>query len=470
VSSEGVPVRTGPKLMEQLSRAVRARRYSPRTEEAYSAWVRRYVRFHDLRHPDQLGHEEVNQFLTHLVVDRKSSGSTQAQARAALMFLYKEVLRRPLGPIGDPDDIVRGKNSRKLPTVLTRKETGLVLREVKAVQGLVACVLYGSGLRLNEGLKLRLKDLDLERRELRVRDAKGGRQRVSVIPSALTVRLQEQMERRRVHHDSDCVQDSGWAVLRVRSGHASPQEGDEHWIIKFDGVTRSSGGQENKVTDEGGPWGRLEYVYSMLAKRAGIEMAETHLLTGQNGLAHFMTRRFDRGASTPGGKVHMHTLGGMMHLDYNEQYQIGYEDYFDVIRELGLSQPAVVEAYRRMVFSLATVNYDDHLKNFAFLMDAAGDWSLSPAYDVAFAENDSWTSQHQMSVAGKFFDVTRNDCLRVASSFDMRDRHANEIIDEVLDAVSFWDSEASSVGLAREFRVKMLARLEKERTLLQPSP
>jgi serine/threonine-protein kinase HipA len=260
------------------------------------------------------------------------------------------------------------------------------------------------------------------------------------------------------------------SLNRVRSGHASPEQGDEHWIIKFDGVTRSSGGQENKVTDEGGPWGRLEYVYSMLAKRAGIEMAETHLLTDQNGLAHFMTRRFDRGAPTRDGKVHVHTLGGVMHLDYNEQYQIGYEDYFDVIRALGLSQPAVNEAYRRMVFSLATVNYDDHLKNFAFLMDDAGDWSLSPAYDVAFAENGSWTSQHQMSVAGKFLDVTRNDCLRVASSFDIRDGHANEIIDEVLDAVSFWDSEARSVGLAREFRTKMFARLQKERTLLQASP
>lgn len=253
---------------------------------------------------------------------------------------------------------------------------------------------------------------------------------------------------------------------RVRSGHASPEAGDEHWIIKFDGVTESSGGQENKVTYASGPWGRLEYVYSVLAKRAGIEMAETHLLRDQNGLAHFMTQRFDRGAPTPDGKVHMHTLGGMTHLDYNDQYQIGYEDYFDVIRELGLPQPAIVEAYRRMAFSVATVNYDDHLKNFAFLMDEAGAWRLSPAYDVTFAENDGWTSQHQMSVAGKFRGITRRDCLRVASAFDIRDVHANEIIDEVLDAVSLWDDEARAVDLDSEFRGEMSARLERECALL----
>ncbi len=253
---------------------------------------------------------------------------------------------------------------------------------------------------------------------------------------------------------------------RVRSGHAEPLEGDEPWIIKFDGVTRSSGGQENRVTYESSPWGRLEYVFSILAKRSGIEMAETHLLADKNGLAHFMTRRFDRGAPSLDGKVHMHSLGGLMHLDYNDQYQIGYEDYFDVIRELGLPQPAIVEAYRRMVFSIATVNYDDHLKNFAFLMNDAGAWRLSPAYDVAFAENDAWTSQHQLSVAGKFRGITREDCLRVAAAFDMRDLQANDIIDEVLEAVSQWDDEAKTVELDPDFRAKMSDRLERERTLI----
>lgn len=253
---------------------------------------------------------------------------------------------------------------------------------------------------------------------------------------------------------------------RVRSGHAVPMAGDEHWIIKFDGVTRSSGGQENRVTYESGPWGRVEYVYSVLARRSGIDMPETHLLRDEHGLAHFMTKRFDRSAATPDGKLHMHTLGGLMHLDYNDQYQIGYEDYFDVIRALGLAQPAVVEAFRRMIFSLATVNYDDHLKNFAFLMDPSGAWRLSPAYDVAFAENEAWTSQHQMSVAGRFREIGRDDCLRVAAAFDIRQPRAHEIIDEVLDAVAHWDDEARAVDLDAEFRTTMSRRLSRERALL----
>ncbi|MDB4324727.1 type II toxin-antitoxin system HipA family toxin [bacterium] len=254
---------------------------------------------------------------------------------------------------------------------------------------------------------------------------------------------------------------------RVRSGHARPQHGDEHWIVKFDGVTKSSGGLENRVTHEPGPWGRLEYAYSTMARQAGIEMAETFLLHDDDGLAHFMTRRFDRDRDgTPDGKLHAHTLGGLLHLDYNVQYQIGYEEYFDVIRRLGLGQPAIEQAFRRMVFSLATVNYDDHLKNFAFLMDAQGRWTLSPAYDVAYAENDGWTRQHQMSVRGKFLGITRADCVAVAKEFDIREREAYEIMDQVLDAVGDWEVKAREVELDDAFRRKMTERLARERMLL----
>jgi serine/threonine-protein kinase HipA len=189
-------------------------------------------------------------------------------------------------------------------------------------------------------------------------------------------------------------------------------------------------------------------------------MAETFLLRTDDGLAHFMTRRFDR----PGGgsKLHMHTLGGLLHLDYEDQYQIGYEEYFDSIRRLGLNQPAIEEAFRRMVFAVATVNYDDHLKNFSFLMDGQGAWRLAPAYDMAFAENEGWTAQHQMSIAGKFRGITRSDCLAVARAFDLRANVAGQIIDQVLLAVDDWDSEARAVELDADFRTALGQRLARE--------
>ena len=171
MSSGDPPDRAGPKLLQQVSRAVRARRYSPRTEEAYVAWVRRFVRYQGVRHPDELGVEQVNAFLTHLAVERGASAATQSQARAALLFLYKEVLHRPLTGVGV--EVVRGKKPMRLPTVLTRGETRKVLQEMKGTQQLVASVLYGSGLRLKEGLQLRWKDLDLDGRELRVRGGEG---------------------------------------------------------------------------------------------------------------------------------------------------------------------------------------------------------------------------------------------------------------------------------------------------------
>jgi integrase len=201
----------GSKLLEQVSRAVRARRYSPRTEEAYVGWVRRYVQYHGLRHPEEIGTPEVDRFLTHLAVDRSASAATQGQARAALQFLYREVLRRPLDRSGE--EVVRGKTPRRLPTVMTRTEVGLVLREMPGPKRLVAGMMYGGGLRLMESLSLRVKDLDLERQELVVRHGKGGRDRVTVIPRSVIRDLEDQLEKRRALHDSDLAAGTGWAVL-----------------------------------------------------------------------------------------------------------------------------------------------------------------------------------------------------------------------------------------------------------------
>jgi serine/threonine-protein kinase HipA len=234
---------------------------------------------------------------------------------------------------------------------------------------------------------------------------------------------------------------------RVRSGFASPEAGDEPWIIKFDGVQRGSGGPTAEAGYESLPYGRTEYVYSVMARAAGIEMEPTHLME-ERGFGHFMTRRFDRPPG--GGKLHMHSLGGLQHVDFNEQFVFSYEDYFRTIRALHLGQPALNEAYRRMVFSFATLNRDDHVKNFSFLMDREGRWRLGPAYDVAYAAHGPWTRQHQMSANGKHIGFTGKDLLDVGARFDVP-HGGRDIVERVLESLALWTPTALDAGLGREW-------------------
>lgn len=215
--------RRGPKLLVMLRRAIRARRYSPRTEEVYRRWVLEFVRHHGMRHPEDLGVREVDAFLTHLAVERGLSAATQSQARSALLFLYREVLRAPLEN-EDGSEIITGRSPQHLPTVLTRGEVGLLLRRMDGPQALIASLLYGSGLRLGEALKLRVKDVDLKALELRIHRAKGGKGRVTMIPSALARPLRDQLVYRRTLHDEDLARGKGWAALpgalHLKSGNA----------------------------------------------------------------------------------------------------------------------------------------------------------------------------------------------------------------------------------------------------------
>ncbi len=210
----------GPKLLDQISRALRGRGYSPRTEEAYLDWAKRFVRFHDLVHPEHLGEQEINQFLTHLVTDRHVSASTQAQARAALLFMYAKVLRKKL--TSDPGAIIHSRIPKRLPVVLNRNDVGRVLSELPESSRLVAGLLYGSGLRLMEALHLRIKDVDIEARELRVRRPKGGNDRITVLPRAICPTLLKQIERRRAQHETDLSKNAGWTALPEAYGRKVP--------------------------------------------------------------------------------------------------------------------------------------------------------------------------------------------------------------------------------------------------------
>src|SRR2546430_2205327 len=182
-------------LLGRLRAAVRARHYSPRTEESYVGWVKRFVVFHGRRHPDQLGEAEVRAFLEHLAERVRVSASTQNQAVAALLFLYEAVLGRRLAV--SPHGIVHAKELQRLPVVLSREEVRAVLAQLRGVAGLVALLLYGSGLRLLEGLSLRVKDVAFHRGVMRVGGGKGGGARVLAVPHQVHGRLADHLVRLR---------------------------------------------------------------------------------------------------------------------------------------------------------------------------------------------------------------------------------------------------------------------------------
>ena len=202
---------SGPgQLVAALRAAIRLRHYSPRTEVAYVAWVRRYVRFHGLRHPASLDVAAVEAFLSALATRRQVSASTQNQALAALLFLYRHVLGAPLPRL---EDVTRAKRPQRLPTVLTPDEVDQVLGALPPPYALVGLVLYGSGLRLMEALQLRVKDVDLERRELTIRGGKGDKDRVTVLADAAVPLLTAHLRRVAALHHRDLVRGAGAVAL-----------------------------------------------------------------------------------------------------------------------------------------------------------------------------------------------------------------------------------------------------------------
>lgn len=197
-------------LLQSVRDKARARRLSPRTERAYVAWIRRFVRHHGLRHPKELGEREVAAFLNHLAVERKVSASTQTQALCALLFLYDQVLERRLSRL---QDLSWAQSRARVPVVLTREEVEAVMRELTGTPWLVGMLLYGSGLRLLECLQLRVKDVDLGRGEIRVRDTKGGKPRVTVLPAAVREPLRAHVDAVRRLHQADLARGAGRVEL-----------------------------------------------------------------------------------------------------------------------------------------------------------------------------------------------------------------------------------------------------------------
>ena len=227
-----------------------------------------------------------------------------------------------------------------------------------------------------------------------------------------------------------------------RSGQLDADEGFEHWLLKFDGVSNN---RDKELADPEG-FGKFEFAYARMAYAAGITMSECRL-HHEGGRSHFMTKRFDRIGTRR--KIHMQTLGAMQHFDFNDPSAYSYEQAVMTIRALGLGMVAVEEQFRRAVFNVVTRNQDDHVKNISFLMDRSGKWVLSPAYDVAYAYNPSgaWTRDHQMSLAGRRNDFEREDILQFATSIGLKKRRALEILDKVSATVGDWGKHAEAAGV-----------------------
>ena len=215
--------------MERVRRAVRVRHYSRRTEDAYAMWIRRYIVFNGMRHPTELGASHISAFLSWLASDRHVSASSQNQALSAVLFLYRAVLGQTVGAV---EGIVRARTPPRLPVVLTRAEVAAVLGHLQGTPALVVGLLYGSGLRLLEALDLRVKDIDLERGEITIRQGKGRKDRVAPLPRRVATRLPAHLEMVRRQHDRDVELGCGAVCLPDALVRKYPNAGTE-WPWQF---------------------------------------------------------------------------------------------------------------------------------------------------------------------------------------------------------------------------------------------
>lgn len=223
----------------------------------------------------------------------------------------------------------------------------------------------------------------------------------------------------------------------IRSGQLNAPQGFTFWLLKLDGVT-------NRQLGDPQHFGQIEYAYYQMVNESGIEMSQSQLISEGN-RQHFLTRRFDR--TDTGEKLHTQTLCGLAHFDFNMSGAYSYEQLFQTMRSMRLPYSDAEQMYRRMVFNVVARNQDDHSKNFSFIMDKNGKWTLAPAYDMTFAYNPAgdFTTQHQLTINGKRDDFVRKDLLQFAEKMSIK--KANEIIEEVVSVVAEWKKYAKNLDI-----------------------
>ena len=284
-------VRKSSGLLSRVRQAIRLRRYSLRTEEAYLHWIRRFIHFHGKRHPREMGGVEVTAFLSHLANEDEVATATQAQALAAVLFLYKNVLEVELPWL---DGIVRAKRPRRIPTVLEREEVRQLLDGMDGVHGLMARLMYGTGMRIGECVAVRVKDLGLKRRELIVRDGKGGKDRVTVLPAVLVTPLEEQLAFSRKVFEHDRERNRPGVELPFALDRKYPGAGRLwawHWVFpqgKLSTDPRSGIVRRHHAYDQ-----TLARAIVVAARRAAIERPVTSHTLRHSFATHLLQEGYD---------------------------------------------------------------------------------------------------------------------------------------------------------------------------------
>jgi integron integrase len=267
------------KLLDQVRDAIRLKHYSYRTEEAYVNWIRRFILFHGKRHPNDMGRPEIAAFLTHLATQERVAASTQNQALAALLFLYRHVLHRDEPDLFEPLSIARAQKPARLPTVLTKDEVLKIIQFIPDEYQLMARLLYGSGLRLMECLRLRVMDIDFAQSQIIVRDGKGEKDRVTMLPASLVKPLQEHLTRVKLLHDRDLAQGHGYVDLPYALARKYPNANRE-WIWQYVFPSRSlskdpQNPQSNQLYRHHAHESGLQKAVSSAVQRTGISKRVT---------------------------------------------------------------------------------------------------------------------------------------------------------------------------------------------------
>ena len=260
-----------PRLLDRIRIAARARHYSIRTEDAYVTWARRFILFHNKRHPSSMGATEINEFLSDLAVTRNVSASTQNQALSALLFLYRVVLEEEVPWL---EDLIRAKRPARIPVVLTPREVVRVLREMTGTSQLIAELLYGTGMRMLEAIRLRVKDIDFERAEICVRDAKGRKDRRTVLPQRLIAPLRAQLDHGRQLHRDDLDHGCGEVYLPEALARKYPRAASEwKWQYVFPASRLSTDPRSGAVRRHHFEERQLQKVFARALRDAGINKA-----------------------------------------------------------------------------------------------------------------------------------------------------------------------------------------------------